>query len=195
MKKLQVIVVSYNNDLVSLNIIVNSFLAQTNKSWVMHLVHDGKPNAETASLVYHYATKCDLRFQFTEQVNGNYGHPNRRLVLNQINPEDGEFLLITNHDNYYTPVFVEKVLNSFTDDVDLVYCDFINSHQGYQYYHSEPAISKIDMGAFVTRTDLSKKSGFNNIEHFCADGIFLEDYKKLITKQLVHVPLPLFVHN
>jgi hypothetical protein len=193
--KLQIISVFSKNDIIGLNIFVNSLLAQTNKNWLLNLIHNGVPTAETCNLISLYQTKCDLRFQYMAVDTGYWGHVNRKKLLDETNTSEGDFLLITNHDSYYMPVMVEHVLNVFKEDIDLVYFDFIHSHQGYQYYHSEPFISKIDWGAFVTRTEVAKKSGLNNTTHYCADGIFLEDYKKVITKGMVHIPLPLYVHN
>jgi hypothetical protein len=173
---------------------VNSFLLQTNQNYVLHFIHDGVVSLPVNDLINHYRNFCDIRIIGVDPPTGAWGHINRARMLSKIDPNEGELLLITNFDNYYVPVFVDTVLSNFNEEVDLLYYDFVHSHQGYQYYNSFPEISKIDMGAFITKTELAKQVGFNST-HYCADGFFLEDYKKAMSKNMRYVKRALFVHN
>lgn len=192
--RLQVIVACYQNQIFNFNVFINSFLLQTNQNYVLHFIHDGTVSLPVTDLINHYRHFCDIRIIGVEPPTGVWGHMNRATMLSKIDPNEGGLLLITNFDNYYVPVFVETVISNFKKDIDLIYYDFVHSHQGYQYYQSYPEISKIDMGAFITRTKMAKKVGFNST-HYCADGFFLEDYKKAMKKDIVYINRALFVHN
>lgn len=192
--KLQVIVACYQNQIFNFNVFINSFLLQTCQDYKLYFVHDGDTTMAVDDLIGHYSRFCNIELHKVVPATGVWGHANRAAMLSKVDPKDGELLLITNFDNYYVPVFVETILANFNKDIDLLYYDFVHSHQGYQYYNSFPEISKIDMGAFITRTKLAKKVGFNST-HYCADGFFLEDYKKVVKKGIVHINRALFVHN
>lgn len=191
---LQIIVAAYDNRIYNFNVFINSFLLQTHKNFILHIVHDGAANQALLDLMHHYSRFCDLRFECIDPPTGVWGHLNRKTALEKLDPNEGDKLLITNFDNYYVPVFVEYINKTFTQDVDLVYYDFVHSHQGYMNYKSVPEISKIDMGAFITRSKLAKDVGFNST-HYCADGVFIEDYKKRSNGQACYIDRTLFVHN
>lgn len=192
--RLQIIAACYQNQIFNFNVFINSFLLQTNQSYVIHFIHDGIVNLSVTDLIDHYRNFCDVRILGVDPPTGVWGHINRSTMLSKIDPNEGELLLITNFDNYYVPTYVDTVLSNFKDDVDLLYYDFVHSHQDYNYYKSYPEISKIDMGAFVTRTKKAKEVGFNST-HYCADGFFLEDYKKAMNQRAEYISKALFVHN
>jgi len=140
----------------------------------------------------------NILFQSTPEVNGHYGHPNRQLVLRQLTLNHNDFVLITNDDNMYVPVFVEYMMKECKkDDVGMVYCDTIHSYMGYDILKTEIRENLIDMGSFIVRLDVAKRVGFNHI-HLSADGAYAvecSNYCRVRKFRLIHIPKALFVHN
>jgi hypothetical protein len=102
MGTLKIIVVAYFRAL-PLQIMINCFRIQTDKKWEMHIIHDG-PAPEDVKAVIPEDPR--IFFYETEKRLQNYGHPNRRYMLNTIQVNTNDFILITNDDNYYMPEYV-----------------------------------------------------------------------------------------
>lgn len=177
---------------------IDNFLMQTNNRWMLNIIHDGEAPTEIKKIISSYS---DLRIKFTEtiSVNGKHGHPNRKFMLEKIpNLNIDDYVLITNEDNYYVPVFVEYFLEKTKrGDVGLVYCDTIHSYMGYDVLRTQLKENFIDMGSFIVRLDIAKEIGFNH-EHLSADGKYAEECAKMcIVKGLktIHIQKCLFVHN
>lgn len=193
--KLHVIVPAYCKS-IPLRGLIDSFALQTNPNWRLHIIHDGPAPISIKDIVVSYR---DNRISFCETVEviGNYGHPNRRTMLESLPSSNKDWVLITNHDNYYVPKFVEYFLDLCDSTVGLVYCNTIHSHYSYTLHYSKLAVSGIDMGAFIVRLDVAKETGFN-YTHFAADGRYVEECvdtckrKNLRTK---YIDKFLFVHN
>jgi len=161
---------------------------QTSKDWTVTIVHDG----EWADRLFW--RNGDIRFLEIPGPNGDWGHTpiqyGKSLATERL-------LCMTSDDNYYVPTFVEEMLKPFEDPkCAFAYCDMI--HNGYDYKHFSTAIaqSRIDIGCFVTLTELAKqiplKSGYNDdftfvkeyTDTFCRDYHFVKKIKKT-----------LYVHN
>jgi hypothetical protein len=146
--------------------------------------------------------KHDTRISFiqTEKVNGFWGHPNRKMMLSKIQYSHSDFLLITNDDNYYVPRFVEFMTMAAirrNGAVGLVYCDTIHSYMGYDILKTKMQVDYIDMGSFIVRVDVAKKTGFNGT-HLQADGQFAVECGQMCRKLklcMEYISKPLFVHN
>lgn len=194
MTKLHIIAVAHNRD-ISLRILVDSFICQTNPNWQLYVIHDGEYFKKVKEVVDLY-TDYRVMFLHSKTRNGKYGHPNRKFMLERM-PSCEDFVLMTNDDNYYVPSFVEEMLSAAAKDVGIVYCDTVHSHYRYNTLNSLLKEGYIDMGAFIVRLDMAKKTGFNHTE-FSADGMFAEEaYATCVKNDLraVRVPKALFVHN
>lgn len=193
---LHVICTAYHRP-IQLRMFIDSFLLQTNQNWVLHIVHDGNPSIEIEKVINSYEDKRIL-FTSTKTVNGNYGHPNRKLMLETIIARGNDYVLITNEDNYYVPVFVEYMLNEADHkSVGIVYCNTIHSFFGYTLHNSRLVERHIDCGAFVVRCDVAKKVGFNGIHH-SADGEYAQECKRISDNyglKIIKIEKPLFIHN
>ena len=112
--------------------------------------------------------------------------------------DPGDFVLITNDDNYYIPKFIEWMLNEAQKpDVGMVYCDFLHHTLSYINMISQPRLNYIDMGAYIIDLKIAQEVGFNH-DIAGADGLFAEECnQKCIDSGLksVHVPVTMFVHN
>lgn len=195
-RKLHIICTVYKKAL-ELGLFINSFLVQTNPNWVLHFVHDGPATDEIKTIISNCKDNR-VMFQETKKVNGHYGHPNRNLLLNSIVVKDTDYILITNEDNYYVPVFVEYMLKETVGkSVGIVYCNMVHSYLKYSILNTRLIKNKIDCGSFIVLASVAKKAGFNEIVHN-ADGIYLEECKRISDNngmQSIKIEKPLFIHN
>jgi len=200
--KMHVICVAYGRPK-ELQILIGSFLVQTNKNWILHIVYDGPPPQDVKNVVAPYVDKdskyYDTRIDFWKSLERyqHYGHPNRRTMLETIPTNPSDFILMTNDDNYYVPVFVDYMLKECKFGVGIVYCDTVHSHADYDVHISQLKENCIDMGAFIVRADIAKETGFN-YDHFSADGVYAEEcLQTCIRRKLLAIKIkkPLFIHN
>lgn len=89
-----------------------------------------------------------------------YGHPGRAKGVKE---STGDFVLITNDDNYYAPTFVERFHSLvLTSSPDTAIFNFANAHNYFNHisfatiYH----YGYIDMGSGIVAGDLSRSVGF-----------------------------------
>jgi hypothetical protein len=194
--QLHIIIAAYGKAVATAGLL-NSLIVQTNKSWVTYVVHDGPPAPDFAELK-NVIKDPRIGFYNSARQFGCYGHINRKMTLETINGGPNDFVLITNCDNYYIPIFVERMLGEAKHDVGIVYCDTLHSHQGYAVQSSALKLSYIDMGAFIVRLDIAKENGFNHVDYPAADGLFAEECAaRCASKNLwtVHINKVMFVHN
>jgi len=200
--KIHTICVAYERPK-ELKILIGSFLVQTSKNWVLHIVYDGPPPQDIIDVVAPYVNKessdYDERVNFYQSPERyqNYGHPNRRTMLETIPVNPGDFILMTNDDNYYVPVFIKKMTEACKKGVGIVYCDTVHSHADYDVHVSQLRENGIDMGAFIVRADVARSTGFN-YDHFSADGVYAEEcLQTCIRRKLLAIKIkkPLFIHN
>lgn len=194
MKKINIICVAYERP-VRMRILIDCILTQTNPNWQLYIVYDGKAPRKIRKIMELYADDRILMVE-SEIRNQNYGHPNRKWMLDRL-PSNTDFVLMTNDDNYYVPKFVEYMLNECAPDVGMVYCDTVHSHASYDINYSELRENHIDMGAFIVRQDVAKEAGFNYI-CFNADGKYAVECAETCKKKglkIVHINKAIFVHN
>ena len=200
--KMHIICVAYARPK-ELKILINSFLVQTNKNWILHVVYDGPPPQNISDVVAPYVNQeskdYDERVNFYQSPERyeHYGHPNRRTMLETIKTNQTDFILMTNDDNYYVPVFVDKMLEVCRKGVGIVFCDTVHSHADYDVHISQLKENCIDMDAFIVRADIAKATGFNH-DHFSADGVYAEECHASCIRsklQVIKIKKPLFIHN
>jgi hypothetical protein len=200
---LHIIVIAYERP-IGLRGLIDSFLLQRTTqgepvtNWLMTIIHDGPASEEVLKTVALY--KDDLRIVFfaTDTRQGNWGHSNRKTFLSMIGGNPGDYVLITNDDNYYVPMFIDLMLKeALLPQVAIVYCDFLHHNYCYDAISSKLKINHIDMGAFIVEIGLAQEVGFTHDEP-AADGYFAEEtHETALRKGLkaVHIPKALFVHN
>jgi len=193
---LHVIMVAYCKA-IPLRCAIDSFKLQTRKDWILHIVHDGPAPGDVWDVINLYKDDSRIQFEFTPVRNGEWGHPNRRMILRKLPLNHRDFVLITNDDNYYVPKFVEFFMRECHKAVGMVYCDTVHSYEQYNVLISEPRENAIDMGSFIVKLDVAKKVGFNGT-HLSADGSYAEEcanYCRRVRLGVKHINKPLFVHN
>ena len=193
MDTLKILVVAYQRVL-PLQILINCFRVQTDPRWEMHIIHDGPAPAEVKNII-----PDDERVNFYETKHRmkNYGHPNRRYLLQNVAAGPNDFILITNDDNYYVPMFVQFMRSEAKLGVGIVYNDCLHNYYAYDVLKSKMQINHIDMGSFIVRADVAKAVGFTS-DAFHADGIYAEacaGYCNCHSLAIKYVPKPLMIHN
>ena len=199
---LHIIVVAYERP-IALRLLIDSFLLQTCSNWEMDIVHDGPASKEVWKTIDLYKDKR-IRFWQSEERYQNYGHPNRKAMLEMIKGDPLDYVLMTNDDNYYVPKFVEYFFDVCTPNVGFVYCNALTRVAyedqitlDYRMLFTKVICGQIDMGSFIVRLDVAKSVGFIHSE-FHADGLYAEEcnrYRKLKGLELLYIDKPLFVHN
>jgi len=197
---LEVICVTFNQ-VNQLRCLVASLACQTDLGFTLKIIHDG-PSSETRECVNELQRmfpNLQIIYQETSLRFNDYGHTLRDIGLSEAVQE---YVLLTNGDNYYVPIFIEEIRKSITEEnPEIVYFDMVHSHLikdlpnpiGYQALITEPRINRIDIGSFVFRRVLGQSIGFKE-RGFAADGIFFEALKATGPK-IVKISKVLFVHN
>lgn len=197
---LHVIAVAYER-YAPLEILIRSFIVQTNPNWVLHIVYDGPAPQGILDIVAPFldGTKKDGRVHFYQSPERyqKYGHPNRRTMLQTIETAANDFILMTNDDNIHIMKSVEFILNKVKPHVGIIYWDTVHSHANYDIHISELRENCIDMAAFAVRADVAKGVGFNH-DHFSADGVYAEECNRacqIRNLKAVKIKKCLLIHN
>ena len=103
-----------------------------------------------------------------------------------------DWLIVTNADNYYIPVFLDRMLAAAAGHAG-AYCDCLHSHHGWRLLPAKLECNQIDCGSLLVRADLARSTPWTSCR-FAADWDWISNLLKK-TVDFVHVPLPLFVHN
>jgi hypothetical protein len=114
-----------------------------------------------------------------------------------------DYVLLTNGDNYYVPVFVDMVTKAIAESkADIVIFDMVHNyrHAGsrpapeYSVLHTELSWLKIDVGAAVVRTALAKAVGFRD-KTAGGDQTYFSDLRHHSDLTVCKINSVLFVHN
>lgn len=190
--KIEFVIPTYNrpNQLMG---VISSIFSQTSPNWKIHVVADAVYDGYQKVKDYFNG---DDRIRFTE-LNGphmDWGHTARNYGLQNTTEE---WVVMTGDDNYYVPIFVQDFLNEVDDNTHFVYCNMVHNwtQQQYLVINSRPIAGAIDIGNFMTRTQLSNKLKIN-ITKGDADGLFVEEYLlKYPHGTIKKINKVLYVHN
>ena len=183
-----------------LRVFVQSWINQTADNWRLKVIHDG-PNAEFMDIMQDFADAKPGQIEFfcTPTRCNDYGHTLRQIGIDQAS---GDYLLLTNADNYFIPKAVEY-LNYAMGEGDVVLFDMVHSHNRpggrdlppYSYFETSYQRGSIDVSSAIVRTEMAKKVGFRDRTHD-GDASYFEDIL-LAHEGLFPLKLPqiLFVHN
>jgi glycosyltransferase involved in cell wall biosynthesis len=169
--RIEIIAVAHRR-LGELKVFVQSILNQNRQNWTLKVIHDG-PDAEFESAMRRFAKESANRISFfcTPTRYNDYGHSLREQGLEQAS---GDFILLTNADNYYAPRLVEFVTEAIEQTTpDAVMYDMIHSHDNpggrgtpaYSFFSTEYGRLQMDMGAVVVRRELAMQAGFPDKSH------------------------------
>lgn len=183
-------------------VLIHCLLAQTVQNFKLLILHDGY-DQEMDELLSQYKSRHPqlLDYAFTQVRHNDYGHTLRELGIQMTQTP---FLLLTNDDNYYCPVFVEKMFQALSaHQADLVLCDMIHSHNNpgghaqppYSLLKTAPQPGLIDIGCFIVKTELAKGVGFVDKGHDGDATFFMDLLRTNPAIRIAKVNQVLFVHN
>jgi hypothetical protein len=186
-----------------LKVFVQSILNQTAPNWTLNVIHDG-PDAVFESTMRRFAKESANRisFSWTPRRHNDYGHSLREQGLAQAH---GDFILLTNADNYYAPRFVEFMNDAIErTNPDVVMFDMVHSHDNaggrgtpaYSHFKTEYGRTNIDMGAAIVRRELAQKAGFHDKTHD-GDATYFENVARIKGQStaICKINRVLLVHN
>ena len=183
---LDIIVVTYDQNH-ELKCFIESILAQTEENWRMLVIHDG-PSVQFGKIMEAYLDDPRIDYMLTDKRYNDWGHSLRKIGVERLG--DSEYTLVTNADNYYAPVFIKEMCHR---KADLVYCDLVHSHWGYQARESRLRRRAVDCGNVIIRTELLKRVGWNHFDYAADWHVIEECLETEATVQKVNACL--FVHN
>jgi hypothetical protein len=181
--KIHVIAVAYQK-FGQLKVFVQSWLNQSQDNWILTVIHDG-PNSEFDLIMTDFKQRAPEQILFfnTENRFNDYGHSLRELGLKNIK---GDYVLLTNADNYFIPGAVEFVNEVFiAHSPDVVIFDMVHSHNlpggrnlpAYSFFETSFERNSIDMSAAIIKSYLAEKAGFRD-KTFAGDATYFEDVMK-----------------
>lgn len=180
--------------------IISALICQTHKNWELILIHDG-PN-ETGIREHHINGDTRIKYIETETRVGNWGHSLRQWALNEIRDSrlpDTDYIVISNSDNYYVPVFIEYMLKGFHGKHTAVatYCDSItHSYIAWKVMQSRFERGFIDCGQVMVKKEVACEVGWNDVESHSSDWIYFSDIaERYDSRNFIAVKGNLMVHN
>ena len=173
--------VKYSPD--RLNLFLLSMQRQRHQNWEVVAVTDG-PNDAAARLVAE-VDDARVRLIETEKPLGRWGHPYRQRGLDACR---GEFIGMSNDDNYYVPGYVEQMLHAL-DDADLALCEVLHS---YFAWAAKPAGE--DLGCWIARASLVRQIPWTG-QDFTSDRDYIRSLREAAKDRVAFIRRPLFVHN
>lgn len=175
----------------------DGFLLQTDPHWILHVVYDGPAPKAIKDVMALYKDEPRILFRETPVKLNDFGHPNRKMMLETLEYEPDDYVLITNEDNYYVPTFVEQFLSKCDTNVGFVFCFTLHSYLQYGVLQTRIEENYIDMGSFIVKFAVAKEVGFNHV-HLSADGTYAVECATECKKKgmlLRYIAKSLFIHN
>ncbi len=191
--KIEFIISHYKGRTYQLLSTVSSIVAQSSPFWKIHIVCDGV--VEDISYIQSVFPNFPIRYSTLDKNYNDWGHTPKNFGIKN---STEEWLVLSGNDNYYVPVFVEKVLDSISKNPNLkfVYFDMVHSHYNYSFFKCRPFINQIDIGSFVSLARFAKEILLDPKLYY-ADGVFVENYVKKFCKEdeICYLPCVYYVHN
>lgn len=201
--KIHVIAVSFEK-FGQLKIFVQSWINQSKDNWFLTVIHDG-PNQEFNEIMRGYKDECSDRIEYLTTLKrfNDYGHSLRDMGLKSIK---GDYVLLTNADNYFIPKAIEFINEAFIESQpEVVIFDMVHSHNApggrnllsYSYFETKLERLSIDISAAIVKASLAEKVGFRDKTHD-GDATYFEDLIKLKHPNALtfaKIMRVLFVHN
>ncbi len=193
-RKFKVVFISpiYN----SFPLLALSLIEQTYENWELLFVHDG--SAKDLDDNSKAIISSDERISFIETAEraNDWGHTPRQIAFEEIRKRGmGDFLVVTNSDNYHVPGYIEKMLEHFDDSTHAVYCDMVHEYYSWRNFETRLEYSFIDCGCVMARSKTALEAGWND-NSYEGDWKYVADLINVCgTKAIRKVKATLFVHS
>lgn len=205
MPKVSLVVASYLNEdhrrLQSLLCLLYAVRAQTYPHWEVLVVHDGPVTSASAlkelDRIDRHVTGGGIRknpqFHLLEmdERKGQFGHPYRKAG---IDAATGDYVGLSNDDNYYAPVYLEWMVSELqAKQAQLALCSMVHSHRQWQGIDGRPARGSVDAGSWLADAALAKATPWTDMG-FAGDWTYFNALHKKAART-VKIGSYLFVHN
>lgn len=173
--------------------IISSLLMQTNKDWILWLIHDGQPENDKIKEYVNFINDPRIVYKQTAFRNNNWGHQIRADFLQQVQTE---FVVITNPDNQLVPSFIEYMKAGFMIGTVGTWCShMVHSYRKWDTQECRLERGWIDCSGMMLRTAEAKAVGWKSLEH-SADWFFFENLIKVYgINRFAKVKGTLLIHN
>lgn len=183
-------------------VIVSSMLAQTYPNWELVLIHDGINHTGMFNYIDNLKDNRIRYIEFKDRQE-KWGHPLRQWALNEIKNGSivGEYVTITNEDNYHVPTYLEQLIKALEKDLSKVaaYCGMMIHNYTSPKYTPIPARTErgfIDCASVMIRAKQAAEIGWNDLSIY-SDWTYFQEVanKNGGFGNWVMVPGCLLVHN
>ncbi|HTW95648.1 MAG TPA: glycosyltransferase family A protein, partial [Tepidisphaeraceae bacterium] len=130
-----------------LHLFLLSMRRQRYDNWEVIAVTDG-PNVPAKRLVESIGDSRIKLIQ-TDRALGRWGHPHRQIGIDACK---GEWIGLSNDDNYYVPGYFEQMVRAGRN-ADIVMCPFLHS-----YFAWAAQAPGTDLGAWIARSSLIRQT-------------------------------------
>lgn len=169
---------------------LSSLLLQTNPNWKC-IVYSDEPNDYVKNVINHF-NDDRITYYENEVAKKFWGHHNRKFALETL--VDTDFVIQASIQDYYIPITVSLILD-VANDFDFILYNCIHNQFGYNILDSSMKAGRIDWSSFATRTSIAKQIGIPKPEATMADGLFVEDLKRIKNLRKCKINRVLVVHN
>jgi hypothetical protein len=168
-------------------ILIPSLLCQTSPRWRLRICND----SPDSKFLNNCAAFRDERIEIatTEQRLGNWGHPIRKMLLDELTDE-GQLVVISNGDNYCFPNLVASIERCTEDFI----CWPANhSYINYKIMSPRTEYGNLDISMVAIRARICKEVGWKSFLQD-ADWLYLQEcWQK--SKSWKFLTEPMSVHN
>jgi glycosyltransferase involved in cell wall biosynthesis len=174
--------------------IISSIRAQRSGRWKIHVVADCPPEGTLNGIMDYFKDDSRIKFTILPERYNDWGHTPRNYGLEHATED---WVIMSGEDNYYTPIFVDNMLDVALPNVHFVFSNMVHNWTKEQYYpiDCQPKWGKIDIGNFMVRREYAQQMKLDPTNEQ-ADGKFVEEYlKKFPFKSVAKVNKFLYVHN
>ncbi len=177
-------VVSYYNSPSNLMMCLGSIMSQTANNWKIHVVADGDSGDPKSyqKIINYFDGDTRIQFSRTESRSNDFGYTPRDYAIKR---STSDWIVMTGHDNYYFPVFLEAFNACIDDKTNFIFCDMYHNYSNYEYGKAElrkivypngfVRYEGIDLGCYASRTKFAKQIEIEKTLHW-ADGKYVADY-------------------
>ena len=187
-----------------LEIFVLSWINQSFKNWKLRVIHDG-PDEQFLETMTRLAERSagQIEFECTTHRYNDYGHSLRECGLRSAT---GDYVLLTNADNYYVPQTVRFLTGAAQhSNADVLLFDMVHSHTApggrdlppYSFFETDYKRFALDIGCAAVRLKLASRAGFRDKTHD-GDATYFEDIAIAKSPEALHIwkiPQVFLVHN
>ena len=176
-------------------IVIHSLQEQTYNNWELILIHDGPADPKLRSLL-EFIDDPRIHFSESDKHFNDWGHSLRAMALEKVESDlPGDFVVMTNADNYHVPGFTEKMLETFDTDTQVAYCDMVHDYYDWNFVSTSLTHSFIDCACLMIRCKAALEVGWRS-QAYDADWEFIADIRQKYGDQAFRkIASPLVVHN